>query len=98
MSHPVEVMHIHHAIPLGDWGPPRFTRIEIDENLEDDDLRFVPQQYEEDAKKLASLLLRTLPGGTVDHLLIELLQASASRLAIPHSNPYKKRPEGWPSS
>lgn len=59
------------------------------------DLMSAHTTYVAQAKLIVDLLITTLPGGTVDQLLIELLQRKASLFVIPHlMSEYVERPNG----
>jgi hypothetical protein len=46
------------------------------------DLQEYQQSYMRDGKELAALLLKTLPGGTFDQLLCEMLKIKASHFKV----------------
>lgn len=49
--------------------------------------------HQQQAEKLAEVLFKTLAGGTVDALLVEMLKRKASLFIIPHPDPIDPRGE-----
>lgn len=50
----------------------------------------LPRSFVEDARALLDALLRSLPGGTIDELLILLLQHRAGELIVPYMEAKQK--------
>lgn len=73
---------IHRAQPIGDSTPPPVT-IVIDAVIKNPEkLQLSRAQYLSDGVRLADALFASLPGGTMDALLVELLSRRASLLAV----------------
>lgn len=62
--------------------PVEQVTIEIDDEIPASGVAF-----EEQARTLASVLWETLPGGTIDALIAEMLKRRASKYRVPFGNP-----------
>jgi hypothetical protein len=47
--------------------------------------------YQKEARRLATVLIETLPGGTLDQLIVYLLERKASLLRVPTLKPDKEK-------
>jgi hypothetical protein len=47
-------------------------------------LEAAAEAFQADAKQVVTAMLASLPGGTVDQILVELLRAKASHFVVPH--------------
>ena len=73
---------IHKAQPMGRQPILDKTIILSREMPDPDTLQEMADLYAEDAKKIADALENTLPGGTFDRLLVELLTKKASLFKV----------------
>lgn len=48
--------------------------------------------FQDDAKRVMAAMLASLPGGTLDQILVELLRAKASHFVVPHGAPPEPAP------
>lgn len=77
------VIKVLRANSLGDYHPPKLT-IEIHKQLgENDSLDDWSELSSMQGRKLADALFGSLPGGTMDQLLSELLRRRASLFTVP---------------
>lgn len=79
--HKAEAVHGHAVDGLD---PVPSATITIDAELpRDRNPREAAELHMRDARRLATVLLATLPGGTVDALMAELMTRRASQLRVP---------------
>lgn len=79
----VKEVYLLRASPFGVNDTPELkitVEGKIPENLSIENYR---ELYAAQAKELADVLLKSLPGGTIDQLLAELLERKASLLRVP---------------
>jgi hypothetical protein len=62
---------------------PEITIIIIDEFPQTESLKYSADIFELEAQNLSDILCRSLPGGTLDRLIAELLKRKASSLVVP---------------
>lgn len=76
---------IYKAGPRRDIEPiPNVTiEIELEFPRSVDNWRENAALFQKDAQEIARVLLASLPGGTIDRLLVELLKAKSSDLVVP---------------
>jgi len=83
---------LYRAQPTGETQPP-VVRITINDIVPDHvDLKTARAFYRAEATILADALYKALPGGTIDALLVELLDRAASRLRVSHVEDADVRP------
>ncbi|SER35458.1 hypothetical protein [Giesbergeria anulus] len=78
-------IHLLRAASLGGNSSPPNLKIIVGESQMPDNLSIeaAKEIYAAQAKELADGLLKSLPGGTLDQLLAELLERKASLLRVP---------------
>ena len=80
---PVEI-HLLRAASLGGSSSPPNLKIIVESQMPDNfSIEAAREIYTAEAKVLADALLKSLPGGTIDQLLAELLERKASLLRVP---------------
>ena len=65
------------------FNQPKSARIEILQPIDDIKTTVDREFYAEEGKRLADVLFESLPGGTLDALLCEMMQRRASLLKVP---------------
>lgn len=89
-------IHIHKAQPVGDIFPESVEIIIKRTAPEAFNLDLWKEFTKKEAHTLADALFSSLPGGTIDALLIEMLERTRSLLVVPHrcSAPDLRLPQG----
>jgi len=83
----IEPLGLYRASSIGDLAAPQVIieiRQEIDVCKDVDEIERFRQIYARDANALAEALFLSLPGGTIDALLVAMLQQKASILRVPY--------------
>ncbi len=83
MSAPTNTISLFRAASIGEDHPPVLTINAHEQISESPSLNFAKALHNRQGIALADALLRSLPGGTVDVLLVELMRRRASLLAVP---------------
>ena len=78
----MKYIRIHKAQGFSPSNPPEAATITIVNTVDDGRVTNLDIDFEDEAKELAVTLLDTLPGGTLDRLIIQLLTAKASQLKV----------------
>ena len=78
-----KTLHIFKAKNIGGFEIPSLT-IEVAESITDMSLEELQQIYEKNAQSIADALIKALPGGTFDRLVIELMKQKTSMFMVPH--------------
>lgn len=77
-------MKLYKASPVGDMKVPDLRLVATRAHDEHVSLAATARHHKAQGALLADALLASLPGGTIDALLIELLDHHRSLLVIPH--------------
>lgn len=83
MSAPTNTIFLFRAASIGEDHPPVLTIKAHEQISEDHSLNSARALHNRQGAELAEALLQSLPGGTVDVLLVELMRRRASLLAVP---------------
>ena len=78
----MKYIRIHKAQGFSIINPLEAATITIVNTADDGRVTNIDIDFEGEAKELAVTLLDTLPGGTLDRLIIHLLKAKASQLEV----------------
>lgn len=80
----IKNIHIFRAGSVGEINPP-ITIINIDTQIKfkPDDMESIRNFYNSEAIKISRALFESLPGGTLDALLCELMKKRSSMFSIP---------------
>ncbi len=76
---------VHKAQPTGDRQIPKLTLIAEEDVPEPARAIDSIDLFESDAESIADALIATLPGGTLDRLVVKLLQHQVSLFVVPHN-------------
>lgn len=83
MSAPTNTISIFRAASIGEDHPPVLTIKAHEQISEYHSLDSARALHNKQGTELAEALLQSLPGGTVDVLLVELMRRRASLFAVP---------------
>jgi len=83
MSATTNTISLFRAASIGEDHPPRMTINAHEQISEDISLNSARALHNRQGAELAEALLQSLPGGTVDVLLVELMRRRASLLSVP---------------
>ena len=83
MSTPTNTIFLFRAASIGEDHPPALTIKAHEQISEDHSLNSARALHNRQGTELAEALLQSLPGGTVDVLLVELMRRRASLLSVP---------------